>query len=232
MLRSRGFTLIELLVVIAIIAILAAILFPVFARAREKARQTACLSNIKQLALAEKMYESDYDEVTASYVGYHRPQSPKNYPSWIDLLMPYVGNEDIFTCPSGPRGYGWVHEAYPGEYVGHYGSYGANITYVSTEGTTGYNYLYCSRKIATIRYPAQAIAFIDTNGGHCARWHPSQSPPPQWVGTTPEGVGRHNAGLNCAFFDGHGKWVNWETLCSQEAKVDMWAGGDPHPALL
>src|SRR5512141_2982153 len=92
-----GFTLIELLVVIAIIAILAAILFPVFAKAREKARQTSCLSNVKQLALGLQMYVSDYDEtlpVGTSWTGglsrYHLP----------DLLNPYIKSANLWVCPS------------------------------------------------------------------------------------------------------------------------------------
>ena len=117
----RGFTLIELLVVIAIIAILAAILFPVFAKAREKARQTACLSNVKQLMLGIKMYVQDYDEVNpymrinldgwsggmtggvARYpgcvTGYFVP--------WFQAVMPYVKNTQLWNCPSqdAPSGY-------------------------------------------------------------------------------------------------------------------------------
>src|SRR5882724_7976676 len=99
--RSRcGFTLIELLVVIAIIAILAAILFPVFAQAREKARQAACLSNTKQMALGLQMYAQDYDETLCA--GEHTP-----YPGSIayelylpQILYPYTKSYDIFTCPS------------------------------------------------------------------------------------------------------------------------------------
>jgi prepilin-type N-terminal cleavage/methylation domain-containing protein/prepilin-type processing-associated H-X9-DG protein len=88
MLRRRaGFTLIELLVVIAIIAILAAILFPVFARARAKAKQSSCLSYTKQLALATIMYASDYDE-TFPRVG-----------DWYTAIEPYVKNRQIFLCP-------------------------------------------------------------------------------------------------------------------------------------
>jgi prepilin-type N-terminal cleavage/methylation domain-containing protein/prepilin-type processing-associated H-X9-DG protein len=91
----KGFTLIELLVVIAIIAILAAILFPVFAQAREKARQTACLSNTKQLALGVYMYAQDYDE-TLPVAGYNAQCRGR----WQWQIFPYVKNEQIFTCPN------------------------------------------------------------------------------------------------------------------------------------
>jgi prepilin-type N-terminal cleavage/methylation domain-containing protein/prepilin-type processing-associated H-X9-DG protein len=92
---KTAFTLIELLVVIAIIAILAAILFPVFAQAREKARQTACLSNTKQLALGVQMYAQDYDEClpVAGYNGQCRGR-------WQWQVYPYVKNQSLFTCPN------------------------------------------------------------------------------------------------------------------------------------
>lgn len=96
--RGRAFTLIELLVVIAIIAILAAILFPVFAQAREKARQAACLSNMRQLSSAVMMYVQDYDEsypMTANYnTGALSPTI------WPEMIGPYVKNQAIFSCPS------------------------------------------------------------------------------------------------------------------------------------
>lgn len=95
-LRS-GFTLIELLVVIAIIAILAAILFPVFAQAREKARQTSCLSNTKQLVLAHLMYAQDYDETTVTSWCYGFPGE------FSFFVQPYIKNLEILHCPSDPR---------------------------------------------------------------------------------------------------------------------------------
>ena len=106
-----GFTLIELLVVIAIIAILAAILFPVFAQAREKARATACLSNTKQLGTATQMYLQDNDETlffrastaspSISRSGAVVPNSQALWPVyWWNAIMPYVKNNQVFTCPS------------------------------------------------------------------------------------------------------------------------------------
>lgn len=93
--HRSGFTLIELLVVIAIIAILASILFPVFARAREKARQSACLSNVKQIVLALDMYAQDYDEM------YPPGYTPfQDEPNWRDFVAPYMKNKQILVCPS------------------------------------------------------------------------------------------------------------------------------------
>lgn len=114
--RAPGFTLIELLVVIAILALLAAILFPVFSRVRENARRTSCLSNEKQIGLAIMQYVQDYDEMMpriyfANYSGanYYDYSSGDNYVSggvskvnykWMDAIYPYVKNPQIFVCPS------------------------------------------------------------------------------------------------------------------------------------
>ena len=115
--RSRGFTLIELLVVIAIIGILAAIMFPVFARAREKARQVSCISNLKQLGLAALMYADSWDERFPPF--YYETLSPEgewhyqywyaleegSYPDYTynfdrGLLMPFIGTDKLLRCPS------------------------------------------------------------------------------------------------------------------------------------
>ncbi len=113
----RAFTLIELLVVIAIIAILAAILFPVFAQAREQARKTACSSNMRQIGLALNMYVQDYDERLPTQHPDNFPVGgPKGswltnpFPNWIGLLWPYLKNWQMLRCPTaGPSGWGGVY---------------------------------------------------------------------------------------------------------------------------
>jgi prepilin-type N-terminal cleavage/methylation domain-containing protein/prepilin-type processing-associated H-X9-DG protein len=96
--RKRGFTLIELLVVIASIAILAAILFPVFARAREAARRSACLSNTKQIGTALMMYATDYDEILCP--PWNGACPGLGCFGWADMLYPYIKNDKVFDCPS------------------------------------------------------------------------------------------------------------------------------------
>src|SRR5947207_7471315 len=101
----KGFTLIELLVVIAIIAILAAILFPVFAQAREQARKASCLSNCKQLGLATQMYAQDYDD---NLPGWDNPGGTPLARDWdwaivVPLLNAYVKSDKVWSCPSGPQ---------------------------------------------------------------------------------------------------------------------------------
>ena len=147
---KKGFTLIELLVVIAIIAILAAILFPVFARARENARRSSCQSNMKQIGLGLIQYMQDYDEITPfAYHGYD-PQTngsaSNQTPGWVwnDMIYPYVKSEEIFNCPSWSPGKGgndvkpYRYVAPPGDSTGpvvrawaskYYGSYALNVAY-------------------------------------------------------------------------------------------------------
>jgi prepilin-type N-terminal cleavage/methylation domain-containing protein/prepilin-type processing-associated H-X9-DG protein len=97
----RGFTLIELLVVIAIISILAAILFPVFARARENARKTSCLSNMKQMGLGLEQYKQDYDQVyPMAYFYKNGSTSANGYYHWSGTIQPYVKSHQLFVCPS------------------------------------------------------------------------------------------------------------------------------------
>lgn len=207
----RGFTLIELLVVIAIIAILAAILFPVFARAREKARQTSCLSNLKQIAQAELMYENDYSEYTAGVYSVPWNTSQSLY-TWVDMLMPYVKNEQMWVCPSSRFAYREPNSAKP---LWHECSYGANRTSVLKAGLGG-SYVYAFQ-IAERINASQCLLAVDSANG---------SPEVRWGGGAPSNiVDVHNGGANVAFFDGHSKFLTVGQLRSAADAPDLWGGG-------
>lgn len=201
MTMRRGFTLIELLVVIAIIAILAAILFPVFARAREKARQSSCQSNLKQIGLAWHMYAQDYDEThvmsDTNIGGGIRDQRPL----WTDALQPYIKNAQLFVCPSDAArvmsgGYAPVQQV-----------------------TTGYG-VYCfhfGQPMARYSYPAQVVIIVDATGfrTHVPAFTQGMS------GSTSCADGsigfvhrRHNDMANWLYMDGHVKADNPQSLYS------------------
>ena len=233
-----GFTLIELLVVIAIIAILAAILFPVFAQAREKARQTACLSNNRQMSVAVNMYVQDYEAFPLySYTtGNER---------WHTILNPYMKSEGIRVCPTAAVPYHFRNL-----------SYGYNHQYLARSadrGGTG-----SGAAESQIEYPAETLAIADSFGtGGWARsplpWSGTENncnrllnhgytvDPPYLPAGSRWGTGcsvsdplpgypgpghtriatRHNGGANIAFCDGHAKWMRRDRL---ELDNTYWNG--------
>ncbi len=206
--RNRAFTLIELLVVIAIIAILAAILFPVFAQAREKARQTQCLSNVRQGIQSTLMYTTDYDST------YPRGISGAGYTvvHLFDLLHPYRRGAEILTCPSYPadgNGMDWParlrHRNSALRSVGTF----RYFAYVPNYGIFGYDTCRLSvgrqmiGKVITESYiprPAETIALVDGywyfNAG--TYWFDYWFKIDIWP--------RHTLGSNLAYIDGHVKW--------------------------
>ena len=153
--RRRAFTLIELLVVIAIIAILAAILFPVFAQAREKARAIACLSNTKQLAMGVYQYASDFDE-TLPVLGVNAQLRGR----WHYQIWPYVKNVEVFTCPNILMNK-WVPPTGAALGTSDRGGYGWNLALTAYAGTGSINAA-PGYALSSIAKPAETIILGDT----------------------------------------------------------------------
>ena len=193
----RGFTLIELLVVIAIIAILAAILFPVFAKAREKARQTSCLANVKQFNLAVLSYAQDYDETlpmstTLTSIGAM---------TLADLVQPYCKNQQIIFCPSDRAGAVEIGNIFTTVGVpmapGAIQRMGYTSNFRLMPDTISLPLPVVS--LGEVAYPSECDMLFDgiynvsMLGG----------------GSAPDN--RHNGGVNVGYVDGHAKWIGNKT---------------------
>lgn len=190
--KQNGFTLIELLVVIAIIALLAAILFPVFSRARENARKSSCLSNLKQVGLSFLQYTQDYDERLPS-VGRTVETNPGSDP-WALVMDPYLKSRQLLQCPSEDRKPNYVTNVYNATsyYTDYY--YNSNLDYIPTSET-----LAIGVHIAKIRFPANTVLLGDGRGNP-----PSYGGSQEILDGNPEP--RHLQGNNYNFCDGHAKW--------------------------
>ncbi len=231
--KQRAFTLIELLVVIAIIAILAAILFPVFAKAREKARQSSCLSNVKQLMLATMQYTQDYDE-TLPLNGRDDTVTPSYNVRWYNCIEPYVKSAGVFACPS---------KRYSGTNRG----YGMNYN------LSGWGW---ARAMGDIQNPAGTCIIMDA--GQCSagvtaavsakEFKNYDSSATDWQVTMPSDwnganaganytnatdsnrlrrpIGRHMDGLIVGYVDGHTKWHGIDAFIGP--LPNGWPYGDPN----
>ena len=211
---KRGFTLIELLVVIAIIAILAAILFPVFARARENARRASCQSNVKQIALGVFMYAQDYDEKLPQVKvnTFANATSLSTPAGWVDALQPYLKSTQIFQCPSEtnpPKNSGvnatdvisgqysdyWINGTAAGRSDAQFDAPAVTVLIGDGAGSTT-----ATTETDDSGFVGSARYFTDGDGTACLAADAGKK-------AVFGGAGRHLDGANIAFADGHVKWM-------------------------
>jgi len=236
--RTAAFTLIELLVVIAIIAILAAILFPVFARARENARRASCMSNMKQIGLGALQYSQDFDErfPIVTYGTWNSVAAP--YTFWPTIVLPYIKNTQIFTCPDFPvtdcNDVGVAPSAANAYTTGAYDSYGMNLALA-----TGTYPTFVPVSITKVNYPAEFGVFFEVNdaivanqsngyynlGAYGNNWYNTGCGDAKaWYSLTDQNGlsnngsdfdapdARHSSGCNVGYYDGHVKWLGHDAV--------------------
>jgi len=228
---AGGFTLIELLVVVAIISILAAILFPVFARARENARRASCQSNLKQIGLGIMQYVQDYDEILPSESVTDSSPLPNGdattYHLWQHMIQPYLKSYQIFNCPSNT-------ETWDGHYTDHlsYGMDYAPAYYTAATNAAGVGITEpCASNcgvdvgsknigLAGVEDVAGTIYIVDST--HYLVTVGTNTNPPY-----PYARDRHLDTLNCLFFDGHVKSMKASTIFGPtKAQWHYWTTSD------
>jgi prepilin-type N-terminal cleavage/methylation domain-containing protein/prepilin-type processing-associated H-X9-DG protein len=222
--KPHGFTLIELLVVIAIIAILAAILFPVFARARENARKASCMNNTKQLALGVYMYIQDYDETLPYIVLYDNAYPSTSYRYWYEMAQPYYKNTGILNCPSGPT-------------PKYSTTYRTSVDYGRSQNHLPYRNFTSAAPIAlaNMNRPSDVMMFCDSirsgapvtwdnrNYIYCALCYEASLP--HLLNNVD---GRHMDGANVGFWDGHSKWMKREAILFGPNRSVLWYHTNPN----
>ena len=203
MIKRKGFTLIELLVVIAIIAILAAILFPVFSRAREQARKANCQSNLKQIANAFLMYAQDWDECLPT-------GSRVNNIWWYQLIQPYLKNSQILKCPSASAGILQPDGSTQPAGDVNYGIASCMLCPHWCDPPRGLS-------LAKLQNPADLVMVADSLTTFACSWfiaYPNACAAQCMEDRRVAKYTRHSEGDNIAFCDGHVKWLHSQEIGS------------------
>lgn len=228
---GRAFTLVELLVVIAIVAILASILMPVFAQAREKARGASCVSNLRQLSQASLMYAHDYDESLPA-LAFAYDVGEGFWTTYLETLTPYTRHRQVGQCPSAAQhGYCWPTRDNPcARYLPWDYTVNVSLSLASMHGVRNYaDTLF--RSLPEVGRPAETFLMCDYDGAwrFHMRWRHLDC---EITGNCAPGIRplneryffrRHHEGVNVAFVDGHAQWRR-----SPQGLLSVEVGGTMH----